>query len=117
MEWTSWLPGQPRRLYLHQNTGSLHLHPLEDELESPQSKQENPVERGLSDQGSVVHSHWSMNVEARISLVESFIKLLRQLSYAIKNKLGHPKPLVGALERKDPTGLYLLLAGSLWHKG
>ena len=43
-------------------------------------------------QGSVVHSHWSRNVEARLSLVESFIVMLRQLSYAIKNQLGHPKP-------------------------
>ena len=41
---------------------------------------------------SVLHSHWSRNVEARLSLVESFIVLLRQLSYAIKNQLGHPKP-------------------------
>ena len=32
----------------------------------------------------------------------------RQLSYAIKNQLGHPKP--------PTTGLFLLLAGSLWHK-
>ena len=40
----------------------------------------------------VVHSHWSRNVEARLSLVESFIVMLRQLSYAIKNQLGHPKP-------------------------
>ena len=36
---------------------------------------------------SLVHSHWSKNVEARLSLVESFIVLLRQLSYAIKNQL------------------------------
>ena len=41
---------------------------------------------------SVLHSHWSRNVEARLSLVERFIVLLRQLSYAIKNQLGHPKP-------------------------
>ena len=37
------------------------------------------------DQGSVLHSHWSRNVEARLSLVESFIVLLRQLSFAIEN--------------------------------
>ena len=59
---------------------------------------------------SVLHSHWSRNVEARLSLVQRFIVLLRQLSYAIKNQLGHPKPL-------GLTGLCLLLAGSLWHKG
>ena len=47
---------------------------------------------GWGEEGSVVHSHWSRNVEARLSLVESFIVLLRQLSYAIKNQLGHPKP-------------------------
>ena len=35
----------------------------------------------------------------------------RQLSCAIKNLLG-----IGALERKDPTGLCLPCAGSLWHK-
>ena len=45
-----------------------------------------------SHQASVLHSHWSRKVEARLSLVESFIVLLRQLSYAIKNQLGHPKP-------------------------
>ena len=36
---------------------------------------------------SVLHSHWSRNVEARLSLVERIIVLLRQLSYAIKNQL------------------------------
>ena len=36
---------------------------------------------------SLVHSHWSRNVEACLSLVESFIVLLRQLSYTIKNQL------------------------------
>ena len=41
---------------------------------------------------SVLHSDWSRNVEARLSLVERIIVLLRQLSYAIKNQLGHPKP-------------------------
>ena len=64
-------------------------------------------------QSSVVHSHWSRNVEARLSLVETFIVLLRQLSYAIKNQLGHPKPPT----RGFGLGLCLLLAGSLWHKG
>ena len=43
-------------------------------------------------QCSVIHSHWSRNVQAWISLVESFIVLLHQLSYAIKKQLGHPKP-------------------------
>ena len=37
---------------------------------------------------SILHSHWSRNVEAWLSLVESFIVLLRQLSYAIKKQLG-----------------------------
>ena len=32
---------------------------------------------------SVVHSHWSRNVEARLSLVESLIVLLLQLSYLV----------------------------------
>ena len=50
-------------------------------------------------QVSVLHSHWSRNAEARLSLVERIIVLLRQLSYAIKNQL------LGALARKDPTGL------------
>ena len=36
---------------------------------------------------SVVHSHWSRNVEALLSLVERFIVLLRQLYYTIKNQL------------------------------
>ena len=36
---------------------------------------------------SVVHSHWSRNVEARLSLVERIIVMVRQLSYAIKNQL------------------------------
>ena len=35
---------------------------------------------------------------------------LRQLSYAIKNQLGHPKPLEGALERKIPPLGGILLA-------
>ena len=34
--------------------------------------------------------------------------LLHQLSFAIKNQLGHPKP---------PTrGFFLILAGSFWYK-
>ena len=50
----------------------------------------------------MVHSHWSNNVKAWLSLVESFIVLLRQLSYAIKNQLV-------ALERKiSPLGAILL---------
>ena len=36
---------------------------------------------------SLVHSHWSRNVEAWLSLVERIIVLQRQLSYAIKNQL------------------------------
>ena len=46
---------------------------------------------------SVLHSHWSRNVEARLSLVETFIVLLRQLSYAIKNQLVASKALVGGI--------------------
>ena len=42
---------------------------------------------GESVNTSLVHSHWSRNVEAWLSLVESFIVMLRQLSYAIKNQL------------------------------
>ena len=38
-------------------------------------------------QYSVVHSHWSRFNKARLSLVESFIVLLCQHSYAIKNQL------------------------------
>ena len=49
-------------------------------------------------QGSVLHSHWSRNVGALLSLVERFIVLLRQLSYAIKNQLG----LYGIRERWLP---------------
>ena len=45
----------------------------------------------LSLQYSVLHSHWSRNVEARLSLVESFMMLLCQLSYAIKNQRGASK--------------------------
>ena len=37
-------------------------------------------------------SHWSSSYIAGLSLVERFIVLLPQLSYAIKNQLGHPKP-------------------------
>ena len=53
---------------------------------------------------SVVH----LDVEVRSE------ELLHQLSYAIKNKLGHPK----ALERNIPIGGHFLpYAGSLWHEG
>ena len=34
-----------------------------------------------------IHSHWSRNVEALLSLVRSFIVMLHQLSNAIKNQL------------------------------
>ena len=56
---------------------------------------------------SVLHSHWSRNVEARLSLVESFIVLLRQLSYAIKNQLGHPKPPTRGFGTQRPNGSLL----------
>ena len=52
---------------------------------------------------SLLHSDWSRNVEDGFSLVERFIVLLRQLSYAIKNQLRHPN--------------FLPYAGSLWNKG
>ena len=52
---------------------------------------------------SLVHSHWSRNVEARLSLVES---------NGAPAFLCHKEP--GALERKI---FCLLLAGSLWQKG
>ena len=58
---------------------------------------------------SVVHSHWSRNDEARLSLVESFIVLLRQLSYAIKNQLGHPKPPTRGFGTQRPNGSLLAL--------
>ena len=34
-----------------------------------------------------IHSHWSRNVEALLSLVRSFIVMLHQISNAIKNQL------------------------------
>ena len=43
-------------------------------------------------------------------------ELLGQLSYAIKNQLGHPKPPTRGFGTQN--GVFcLLLAGSLWHKG
>ena len=57
-------------------------------------------------QSSLVHSHWSRNDEARLSLVERFIVLLWQLSYAIKNQLGHPKPPTRGFGTQN----------TLWHK-
>ena len=35
----------------------------------------------------IQYSHWSSSYITALSLVESFIVLLRQLSYAIKNQL------------------------------
>ena len=61
-------------------------------------------------QTSLVHSHWSRNVEAWLSLVERIIVLLRQLCYAIKNQLASKAPYQGLWNAKQ------LLAGSLWHK-
>ena len=68
--------------------------------------------------GSVLHYHWSSSNEPRLSLVESFKVLLRQVSYAIKNQLGHPKPPTrGFGTQNTPRGVFcLLLSGSLWHK-
>ena len=66
------------------------------------------VEGALGHPGnSVLHSHWSRNVEARPSLVESFIVMLRQLSYAIKNQLGHPKPPTRGFGTQRPNGSLL----------
>ena len=45
-----------------------------------------PPEIREKKKNSLVPSHWSRNVEARLSLVERFIVMLRQLSYAIKNQ-------------------------------
>ena len=58
----------------------------------------------------MVHSHWSRSNEARLSLVESFILLLRQCLLCHKEPARRiQSPLLGAF--------CLLLAGSLWHKG
>ena len=58
---------------------------------------------------SVVRSHWSRSNEARLSLVESFIVLLRQCLLCHKEPAPRiQSPLLGAF--------CLLLAGSLWHK-
>ena len=45
---------------------------------------------------SLVHSHWSRNVEARLSLVESFIVMLRQL-IGIGGFHVRKGPIIGAL--------------------
>ena len=55
---------------------------------------------------SVLRYYWSSSNEAWLSLVESFIIVLRQQSYAMNNQLGHPKT----------QRYFLLLVGSLWHK-
>ena len=58
----------------------------------------------------LVHSHWSRNVEARLSLVERIIVMLRQLSYAIKNHRGASKiPLVGGIlcSKAPSRGLWM----------
>ena len=58
---------------------------------------------------SLVHSHWSRLKEARLSLVESFIVLLRQCLFCDKEYA----PRI----QSPPLGTFcLLLAGSLWHK-
>ena len=58
----------------------------------------------------VVHSHWSRLNEARLSLVQSLIVLLRQCLLCHKEPARRiQSPLQGAF--------CLLLAGSLWHKG
>ena len=61
-------------------------------------------------------SHWSTSYITALSLVESFIVMLRQFSYAIKNQLKAPKtPDMG---RNTLIGRYFLpFAGSLWHNG
>ena len=45
----------------------------------------------LGHKASVLHSHWSRIVESWLSLVKSFIVMLRQLSYAINNQLDASK--------------------------
>ena len=42
--------------------------------------------------GEEIYPGFSFSYITALSLLESFIVLLRQLSYAIKNQLGHPKP-------------------------
>ena len=61
--------------------------------------------RGLRNVVSLVHSHWSRNVdETRLSLVKL---CLRQQSYAIKNQLWHPKPPTrGFGTQNTPIGCY-----------
>ena len=44
-----------------------------------------------------------------LSLVERFIVLLRQLSFAIKNQLGHPKPPTRGFGTQRPNGSLLAL--------
>ena len=54
-------------------------------------------------------SHWSSSYITALSLVESFIVMLRQLSYAIKNQLKAPKA---------PYEMHFLpFLASLSHKG
>ena len=102
----SW--GQPH-ISVRRGRNSWHCRPGPDLLDTA----------GRTDQSSVLHSHWSRNVEAWLSLVERIIVLLRQLSYAIKNQLVASKaPYYGLWNAKYPHwGVFcLLLAGSLWHK-
>ena len=59
----------------------------------------------------VVRSHWSRLIEARLSLVESFIVLLRQCLLCHKEPARRiQSPLLGALERKKPPTRGFLLA-------
>ena len=45
-------------------------------------------------QASLGHSHWTRVIQTRLSLVETFIVLLRQLTCAVKNKSCHPNKII-----------------------
>ena len=81
---------------LDQNSRVVNLQTLpgQERLDHPQPMAEH---RSRLPRNSGLHSHWSRNVEAWLSMVESFSVLLRQQSYAIKHQLGHPKRIAGSL--------------------
>ena len=75
-------------LEVDQETPSKPRHRARPNQGTEEKKDDLQVELSTADiRDSLVHSHWSRNVEAWLSLVESFIVLLCQLSYAIKNQL------------------------------
>ena len=61
----------------------------------------------VSTSSHVLCSYWLSSYITALSLVENFIVMLRQLSYAIKNQLKAPKA--------PYYGHFLPFAGSLWH--